>query len=111
VKTAGDATKQSLIPLSDGSVLRLTTARYLTPSGHAIDGVGITPDVVVAMPPKTNAVSAGAPTATDPQLAVAIDIVKAASLLGPPKGAGMASTPSRATPGHARTVPTNGRIG
>ena len=111
VKTAGDAAKQSLIPLSDGSVLRLTTARYLTPNGHAIDGVGITPDVVVAMPPKTNAASAGAPTATDPQLAVAIDIVKAASLLGPPKGAGTASTPSRATPGHARTVPTDGRIG
>ena len=96
VKTAGDATKQLLIPLSDGSVLRLTTARYLTPNGRAIDGAGITPDVVVAMPPKTNAASAGAPPATDPQLAVAVDIVKAASLLGPPNGAGMASAPSRA---------------
>jgi len=38
---------QSVIPLPDGSGLRLTTARYFTPSGVCINGIGITPDVVV----------------------------------------------------------------
>ena len=36
-----------MIPLPDGSGLRLTTARYFTPSGACINGIGITPDVVV----------------------------------------------------------------
>jgi len=38
---------QSVIPLPDGSGLRLTTAKYFTPSGVCINGIGITPDVVV----------------------------------------------------------------
>jgi len=33
--------------LPDGSGLRLTTARYFTPSGVCINGIGITPDVVI----------------------------------------------------------------
>jgi carboxyl-terminal processing protease len=36
-----------VIPLPDGSGLRLTTARYFTPSGVCINGIGITPDVVI----------------------------------------------------------------
>ena len=47
VQTFGKGSVQSLIPLSDGSGLRLTTAKYYTPKGTSIQGVGITPDIVV----------------------------------------------------------------
>ncbi|MDD5772537.1 MAG: S41 family peptidase [bacterium] len=46
-KTFGKASVQTIIPLSDDSGLRLTTAHYYTPSGRMIHGVGITPDLVV----------------------------------------------------------------
>ncbi len=44
-KTFGKGSMQSIIPLPDGSRLKLTIARYFRPSGKAIDGVGVTPDV------------------------------------------------------------------
>lgn len=47
VKTYGKASVQSLIPLDDVSALKLTTARYLSPNGQHIDGVGIQPNVIV----------------------------------------------------------------
>ncbi|MFA6321628.1 MAG: S41 family peptidase [Candidatus Omnitrophota bacterium] len=47
-KTYGKASVQTVIPLKDGSALRLTTAAYLTPSGKLIKEQGIMPDVVVA---------------------------------------------------------------
>ena len=50
--TFGKGSVQSIIPLNDGSALRLTTAEYLTPDGHSIDGVGIVPDIVVKMSKK-----------------------------------------------------------
>ena len=43
----GKGSVQTIIPLSDGSGLRLTTARYFTPSGRSIQAKGITPDIVV----------------------------------------------------------------
>jgi carboxyl-terminal processing protease len=46
-QTYGKGSVQTIIPLSDGSALRLTTARYLTPQGRSIDGVGIAPDLTV----------------------------------------------------------------
>jgi len=46
-KTFGKASVQSLMPLSDGSGLRLTTAKYYTPGGRSIHDVGITPDIIV----------------------------------------------------------------
>jgi carboxyl-terminal processing protease len=45
----GKGSVQTIIPLGDsGTALRLTTARYYTPSGHSIQATGITPDVQVA---------------------------------------------------------------
>ena len=48
-KTYGKASVQTVMPLRDGSALRLTTASYLTPSGKLIKGEGIVPDVVVEL--------------------------------------------------------------
>jgi len=46
-QTFGKGSVQSVIPLTDGSALRLTTARYYTPKGISIQTTGITPDIVV----------------------------------------------------------------
>jgi carboxyl-terminal processing protease len=43
----GKGSVQTIIPLSDDSGLRLTTARYFTPSGRSIQAKGITPDIIV----------------------------------------------------------------
>ena len=52
VQTFGKGSVQSVIPLSDGSGLRLTTARYYTPSGTSIQSTGITPDIIVKIEAK-----------------------------------------------------------
>ena len=46
VKTFGKGSVQTVVPLSDGSGLRLTTALYFTPKGKRIQGEGIEPDIV-----------------------------------------------------------------
>jgi carboxyl-terminal processing protease len=43
----GKGSVQTIIPLSDESGLRLTTARYYTPKGRSIQAKGITPDIIV----------------------------------------------------------------
>src|SRR6185369_2524427 len=43
----GKGSVQTIIPLSDDSGLRLTTARYYTPKGRSIQAKGTTPDIVV----------------------------------------------------------------
>lgn len=47
VNTFGKGSVQSIVPLPNGAGLKLTTARYYTPSGHAIQADGIHPDVIV----------------------------------------------------------------
>jgi carboxyl-terminal processing protease len=44
----GKGSVQTIIPLSNHGAMRLTTARYFTPSGHSIQGKGIVPDIEVA---------------------------------------------------------------
>lgn len=56
-QTFGKGSVQSLIPLSDGSGLRLTTAKYYTPNGTSIQNIGITPDIVVKLTAKDGAVN------------------------------------------------------
>lgn len=51
-QTFGKGSVQSVIPLSDGSGLRITTARYYTPSGTSIQSTGIIPDIIVKLEPK-----------------------------------------------------------
>ncbi|MFN2382180.1 MAG: S41 family peptidase [Guyparkeria sp.] len=46
-RTFGKGSVQSIMPLSNGGALRLTTARYYTPSGRSIQAEGIKPDVIV----------------------------------------------------------------
>ena len=46
-QTFGKGSVQTIMPLSDGSALRLTTARYYTPSGRVIQENGIQPDIII----------------------------------------------------------------
>jgi carboxyl-terminal processing protease len=46
-KTFGKGSVQTILPLSDGSAVRLTTAKYYTPKGRSIQAEGIQPDIVV----------------------------------------------------------------
>ena len=48
-RSFGKGSVQSVIPLSGNSAIRLTTARYYTPSGVSIQAKGITPDIEVAL--------------------------------------------------------------
>ncbi len=47
VKSFGKASVQTIRPLNDGSALKLTVARYYTPSGRSIQATGIEPDIWV----------------------------------------------------------------
>jgi len=52
-KTFGKGSVQTVIELDDGSALKLTVARYYTPSGRSIQAQGIEPDIIVpSKPPK-----------------------------------------------------------
>ena len=46
-RTFGKGSVQTVMPLSGGRAIKLTTSRYFTPSGVSIQGQGITPDVEV----------------------------------------------------------------
>jgi len=69
VQTFGKGSVQSVIPLDDVTAMKLTTARYATPSGRVIDQIGLTPDRVVANGPE------GTPGA-DRQILEAIAVLK-----------------------------------
>ncbi len=47
----GKGSVQTVIPLQGDSAMRLTTARYYTPSGRSIQALGISPDIIVQQPP------------------------------------------------------------
>ncbi|HKC96235.1 MAG TPA: S41 family peptidase [Nitrospira sp.] len=54
----GKGSVQTILPLGDGSGLRLTTAKYYTPKGRSIQSTGITPDIVVKPQPPTTVAKA-----------------------------------------------------
>src|SRR5438105_9698681 len=82
VQTFGKGSVQTIIPLSDGSGLRLTTAKYFTPKGRSIHGKGITPDIVVEVPKDPNgkppqpSLDPAEEMKKDVQLQRALDVIK-----------------------------------
>ena len=53
-QTFGKGSVQTILPLSSNTAIKLTTARYYTPSGTSIQAKGITPDVVVEESPNSS---------------------------------------------------------
>jgi carboxyl-terminal processing protease len=72
-KTFGKGVVQTIYPLPDGSAIKVTTARYLTPRNRDINHLGITPDIVVS---ENKHAQFGAP-AKDDQLTRAIEYLNA----------------------------------
>lgn len=60
-QTFGKGSVQSIFPLESGGALKLTTARYYTPSGRSLQGSGITPDAVLTSQAAGTPVSATRP--------------------------------------------------
>ena len=58
-KSFGKGSVQTVMPLRGDGAMRLTTARYYTPSGRSIQSLGIQPDIIVQQPPPAD------PTAED----------------------------------------------
>lgn len=93
-KTFGKGSVQTVFPLSQGAALRLTTAKYYTPSGVVIHGEGLAPDVVETLTPEEEKAvflsrlrpditdakefeeKFGVPPAEDTQLAAAVRVLR-----------------------------------
>ncbi len=73
--TFGKGVVQSIVPLSDGSALKLTTAKYFTPSGVCIQGIGIDPDYEVSLPTET-LTRGRLEESEDTQLQKAIEVIR-----------------------------------
>jgi len=91
-RSFGKGIIQATYPIQTGGALRLTTARILTPDGDEIQGVGVTPDLHVALSPATvkensaekpatSADQDGTNTGEDPAVRIGLDILKRSLLL------------------------------
>jgi len=85
--TFGKGSVQTILPLSDGRAIKLTTSRYFTPAGLSIHERGIEPDI--ELPATGEAVTYGE-LAADPELRTALDWLKSAA----PRVAGAGAEPS-----------------
>ena len=65
-KSFGKGSVQTLVPLRGDGAMRLTTARYYTPSGRSIQALGVAPDIVVNQP-KVEPVDPDAPVVEEPK--------------------------------------------
>jgi carboxyl-terminal processing protease len=52
-QTFGKGSVQTIMPLGNNTAIKLTTARYYTPSGRSIQALGVTPDIMVEDPSDT----------------------------------------------------------
>ncbi|MFA6074508.1 MAG: S41 family peptidase [Negativicutes bacterium] len=68
-KTYGKGSVQTIFRLGDGTGIKLTIAKYATPLNRFIDGIGVEPDIKVALPVNATA-------ANDTQLDKALEILK-----------------------------------
>jgi carboxyl-terminal processing protease len=80
-RTYGKGSVQTVMPLSHGGAVKLTTSRYFTPSGASIHGKGIIPDIVedgAGLPPAELLTAKGSPplTARDEDVRVALEALK-----------------------------------
>ena len=74
-RTFGKGIVQSIMPLTDGSAIKITTSQYFTPSGVCIQGEGIEPDYEVTLAPELM-VKAKIEKEEDAQLEKAIEILE-----------------------------------
>ena len=72
--TFGKGIVQSVIPLSDGSAVKITIAKYFTPSGNDIHKIGIEPDIEIDVSDEQKRM-ANIPHDEDPQLQKAIEVL------------------------------------
>lgn len=72
----GKGVVQTIIPLSDGSAVKLTTSQYFTPSGVCIQGIGIEPDVKVSLSTEKILRANRLQDAEDDQLQAAMKVLK-----------------------------------
>ncbi|HXW52380.1 MAG TPA: S41 family peptidase [Candidatus Acidoferrales bacterium] len=96
-KTFGKGVVQTIYPLPDGSAIKITTARYLTPSGRDINSIGIQPDIAVD---DVKPADFGRP-ATDGQLQRAITYVQG-------RIAAATAVPTETSPPNASTTTPTG---
>lgn len=77
-KTFGKGLVQEVVPLEDGSGLKVTVAKYFTPSGVCIQDIGIKPDLEVQVPEKyKNFPASQIPKDEDIQLQTAVEVLRA----------------------------------
>ena len=77
-QTTGKGHFQNTFKLSDGSAVSLSVGKYFTPGGVSLEGVGITPDIVVTVDEQTGAqiYYNQLPAAEDPQIQAAVAALK-----------------------------------
>ena len=85
-KTYGKGSVQTVMPLSHGGAIKLTTSRYFTPSGASIHAKGIIPDILAQGPEEAPADlrlgrSSVPLAARDKEVRLALDTLKAEALL------------------------------
>lgn len=70
-KTYGKGSVQTILKLDGGAAMKLTIAKYYTPNGRSINGVGIEPDVHIELPKKVEGT-----VLQDTQLDKAVEVIK-----------------------------------
>lgn len=82
-KTFGKGLVQTVMPLSKGRAIKLTTSRYFTPSGDSINDVGVAPDIVVEGSREfpNQSLELRIDRARDLQLSEAFDLIRGAAVM------------------------------
>jgi carboxyl-terminal processing protease len=97
-KSFGKGSVQTIIPLPGHGAIRLTTARYYTPSGRSIQAVGIEPDIKVAMAKIETVAQAADHTRSEAQLRGALRNDTLPTTATPPEGGTVPTSPGTPAP-------------